>query len=124
VADVSAYSNTSYTISTAQTGDGSSTDTLDRRRVPKSQPAAVEITTTVGAAPTVTIALQGSQDNTTWYNIPYSLVATPETVAVANIVITTAVTTIYLLRPNHAWRYIKAVRSSNNNVTVTVKVHF
>lgn len=124
MATVSAYARTSYTISTAQTGNGDSTDTLDRNRVPKDQPAAVEVTTAIGATPTVTLALQGSQDGTTWYNVAYSLVATPETVAVANLVITTAVTTIYLLRPNHAWRFLKAVRSANTNVTVTVKVHF
>lgn len=109
-------------LSTAQTGNGDSTNTADRG-TNVGQPAAIVITSTVGATPTVTVNIQGSVDGTNFYNVAYSLVATPETVAVAAITITTAVTTTYLLRPNHAWRFVKLVYSANTNVTLTATAY-
>ena len=117
------YSETdSVVLSTAQTGNGDSTNTAFRAGS-TGQPGAVVITTTVGATPTVTVNIQGSADGTAFYNIPYALVATPETLTVAAITITTAVTTTYLLRPNHAWRYLKLVYSANTNVTLTAAAY-
>lgn len=114
--------NASVTLSTAQTGNADSTNTADRG-ANVGQPAAVVVTSTIGATPTVTVNIVGSVDGTNFYNVAYSLVATPETVAVAAITITTAVTTTYLLRPNHAWRYLKLVYSANTNVTLTATAY-
>lgn len=112
----------SVTLGTAQTGNADTTNTADRGGL--SGPAAVVVTSTIGATPTVAVNIQGSADGTNFYNVAYSLVATPETVAVAAITITTAVTTTYLLRPSHAWRYLKLAYSSNTNVTLTATAYF
>lgn len=112
-------SGRSATLSTAQTGNADSTNTHLRNYARRGDPAAVVITSTVGSTPTVTVNIQGSVDGTNWYNIPYALNATPETLSVAAITITTATTTVYQLRPNHAWLYLKLVYSSNTNVTLT-----
>ena len=109
----------SYALSVAQTGNADSTNTANRGAIRIGQPAAVVVTTTVGATPTVTVQILGSVDGTNFYKVAYALVATPETVAVADITITTAVTTTYLLRPNHSWQYLKLNYSANTNVTLT-----
>jgi hypothetical protein len=109
------------TLSTAQTGNADSTNTADRGHSQRA--GAVVITSTVGATPTVTVNIVGSVDGTNFFNVPYALVATPETIAVAAITITTAVTTTYLLRPNHAWRFLKLVYSANTNVTLTATAY-
>lgn len=105
------------TLSSAQTGNADSTNTMDRGAL--TGPGAVVITSTVGATPTVTVQILGSVDGTNFDQIPYALQATPETVAVANITITSAVTTIYRLRSGHAWRFLKLNYSANTNVTLT-----
>lgn len=107
-------------LSTAQTGNGDSTNTLYRRGV---GPGAIVITSTVGATPTVTVNIQGSADGTNFYNVPYALVATPSTFAVTAITITTAVTTTYLLQRDQAWDYLKLVYSANTNVTLTATAY-
>ena len=109
------------TLSSAQTGNADSTNTVDRGS--RRGPGAVVITTTVGSTPTVTVNIQGSVDGTNWFNVGYALVATPETVAVAALTITTAVTTTYLLRPDHPWQFLKLVYSSNTNVTLTATAY-
>ena len=116
MATLQAHPGSATVLGTAQTGNGDSTNTAQRTH---SGPGAVVITTTVGATPTVTVNIQGSVDGTNFYNIPYALVATPETLTVAAITITTAVTTTYLLRPTHAWRFLKLAFSANTNVTTT-----
>jgi hypothetical protein len=82
-------------------------------------PAALVVTTTVGATPTETLDIQGSVDNVNFYNIAYALVATPNTVAVAQITITSAVSTTYLLLTDQAWRYLRLVTATITNVTTT-----
>ena len=104
-------------LQSAQTGNADSTNTADRGRL--TGPAAIVVTSTIGATPTVTVNIQGSVDGVSFYNIPYALAATPETLSVAAITITTAVTVTYLLRPSHAWRFVKLVMSANTNVTLT-----
>lgn len=116
-AGASGATDAGVALSTSQTGTGDSTNTLDRGRY--TGPGAVVITNVAGATPTVTVNILGSVDGTNFYNIAYSLVATPETVAVAAITITTAATTTYLLRPNHAWRFLKLNYSANTNETLT-----
>jgi len=82
----------------------------------------LRLTTTVGVTPTVTIAFEGSADGTNFFNVAYAVAATPETVAVANVVIITATTNYYILRPNHPWRFFRLTYSANTNVTTTADV--
>jgi hypothetical protein len=104
-------------LGTAQTGNADTTNTLDRGD--HHGPAAVVLTSAIGATPTVTVQILGSVDGVNFFKIAYALVATPETVAVADITVTTAVTTTYLLRPDHAWRFLKLNYAANTNVTLT-----
>lgn len=108
-------------LSAAQTGNGVSTNILDRLGG-TGEPSLLEITTTIGATPTVTINVEGSVDGTTWWNVPYSEVATPQTYAVAAIVITTATTRRLILPRDIPWRFLRLSLSANTNVTVTADV--
>lgn len=112
-------STTGVNLSTAQTGNGDSTNTMDRGYTLGGS-CLLKITTTVGATPTVTINVQGSMDGTNFFNVAYAVSGTPETPAVAAIVITTATTNYYILRAAHPWRFLKLVYSANTNVTLTV----
>ena len=114
------YGEGPVNLSNAQTGNGDSTNTAERGN--RERGGALVVTSAIGATPTVTVNIQGSMDGTQFYNIPYALVATPETLSIAAITITTAVTTTYLLRPS-PWRYLKLVYSANTNVTLTVDAY-
>ena len=109
------------TLSDAQTGNGQSTNVADRGTPypPGLGPALLTIVTTVGATPTVTVAIEGSADGSDWFSVAYSTTAAPETVAVATFAITSATTTRMILRPNHPWRYLRLTYSANTNVTST-----
>ena len=110
----------SVNLSTAQTGNGDSTNVVFRGRRWGSYPGAIVITTTVGATPTVTVSIQVSVDGTNFYNAAYALVGAPETLVTANpAAITTATTITWLLRVDHAWQYLKLNYSANTNVTIT-----
>lgn len=81
---------------------------------------AVVITSLIGtAANTITANIQGSADGITWYNIPYSLVATPRTFVVTALTITTSTTVTYLLQELVFWRYMRVACSSNTNIALT-----
>lgn len=121
MATVSANPGDAVTLGTAQTGNVDTTNTA--HRLSRSGGGAVVITSTVGATPTVTANIQGSVDGTTWFNIPYSLVATPRTFVLTALTITTAVTTTYLLQELVFWRYLKVVYSANTNVTLTTTAY-
>lgn len=108
-------------LSSAQTGNGDSTNILDRRAL--TGPADLVITTTIGATPTVTVNIVGSAEGTNWWNVPYALIATPSTFVVSALTITTAVTTHYLLQGGQPWRYLKLVYTANTNVTSTANVY-
>lgn len=110
-----------YTLGTAQTGNVDSTNTIDRGG--NRGPAALAVTTTVGGTPTVKVDIQGSADGTNFFNVPYALVATPSTFVVAQITITSATTTTYLLQTAQPWRFLKLVYSSNTNVTLTATLY-
>lgn len=107
-------------LSSAQTGNGQSTNIADRGGA--RGPALLRITTTVGATPTCTYAIEGSADGTNWFNIAYADSATPTTVAVATFAITTATTVYKLLQVDQPWRYVRLTYSSNTNVTNTADV--
>ena len=106
-------------LSVDVTGNGDSTNTADRGIVAIGVPGGLVVTSAIGATPTVKLNIMGSVDGTNWYNLAYALVATPTTVTVAELTITTAVITTYLLLADQAWRYLKTVRSANTNVTLT-----
>lgn len=108
-------------LSSAQTGNGDSTNFASR---PLTAPGgAVVITSTIGATPTVTVNIQGSVDGTNWFNVPYSLVATPRTFVLTALTITTAVTTTYLLQELVFWTYLKLALTANTNVTLTATAY-
>lgn len=107
-------------LSTAQAGNGASSNVVDRGN--SGGPALLKIVTTVGATPTCTYAIEASADGTTWFAAAYSDLATPETLSVATFAITTATTTLKILRPNHPWRYLRVTYSANTNVTNTADV--
>lgn len=111
----------SAALSTAQTGNGSSTNIFDRGG--SVGPALVTIVTTVGATPTVTVAIEGSADGSDWWAIPYADYATPNTLAVTTFTITTASTNRKILLPDYPWRYGRLTYSSNTNVTLTANVY-
>lgn len=107
-------------LSAAQTGTGQSTNTADRGGT--SGATLLKITTTVGATPTVTVAIEGSPDGVNWFNVPYADSATPTVIAVANLVITTATTSYKTIQPNVPVRFLRLTYSANTNVTITADV--
>ena len=83
-------------------------------------PAALLVANVAGGTPAVSLDIQGSVDGVVWYNAGYALVATPNTVAVAQIAITSTATTTYLLPTDQAWRYLRVVTSAITNETTSV----
>lgn len=83
-------------------------------------PAALVIANVGTGSPTVNVDIQGSVDNINFYNAAYALVATPNTVAVAQIAITATATTTYLLPTDQAWRYLRVVTSTVVTETYSV----
>lgn len=110
----------SVNLSSAQTGNGASTNVLDRGRA--TGPALLKITTTVGATPTVTILIEGSADGTNFFPAAYADSATPATLVGTTFVITTATTVYKLLPDGQPWRYLRLTYSANTNVTSTADV--
>ena len=108
------------TLSSAQTGNGASTNVIDRGG--STGPALLTITTTVGATPTCTYLIEGSADGLDFFPVAYADAATPETVSVATFIVTSATTVRKILRPNHPWRFLRVTFSLNTNVTNTVTV--
>lgn len=108
-------------LSAAQAGNGTSTNAVDRGAATE-RPALLTITTTVGATPTCTYAIEGSADGADWWPVAYADAATPETVSVATFQITTATTARKILRTGHPWRYLRITYSANTNVTNTADI--
>ena len=105
-------------LSTAQTGDGASTNIADRGAAVE-RPALLTITTAVGADPACTYAIEGSADGTNWYPVLYAETATPGTGTVAAF-FAVAGTVHKILMSGQPWRYLRLTYSANNNVTNTV----
>ena len=116
----------SANLSAGQTGNGVSTNIVDRGSVadPRSTPASalLKLTTTVGATPTCTYALEGSPDGTNWLPLAYADSATPTAVSVATFVVTTATTVWKVLKADIPWRFVRITYSANTNVTSTADV--
>ena len=107
-------------LSTAQTGNAASTNVADRGAAQAA--CFLSIVSTVGATPTVTVAIQGSADLANWWSIPWADLATPNTLSVATFAITTATTTNKLLLGGYPWRYVRLNYTANTNVTLTADV--
>jgi hypothetical protein len=111
----------SASLSATQTGNGTSTNVVDRGAAVE-RSALLRITTTVGATPTCTYAIEGSADGTNWFAVSYADSATPDTGSVATFAITTATTVYKILRPGQPWRYLRITYSANTNVTNTADI--
>lgn len=107
-------------ISSAQTGNGVSTNIVDRGGT--LGPAQVAIVTTVGATPTCTYLIESSQDGTNWSAQEYAQSTTPTVKVTTTFAITTATTTTLLVSDNVPWRYLRITYSANTNVTSTATV--
>jgi hypothetical protein len=111
-------------LSSAQTGNGDSTNVAVRGVRDTTRQGSVVITSAIGATPTVTINIQGSVDGVNWVNVPYSAENTfSATWVVTALTITTAKTGFYVLQPGMGWRMLKLVYSANTNVTLTVDAY-
>lgn len=104
-------------LSTAQTGNGASTNIIDRGGA--TGPALLKIVTTIGATPTCTYLIEGSASGVDWYPVQYADSATPGTVVVTTFVITTATTALKIVQPTQPVRYLRVTYSANTNVTNT-----
>lgn len=114
------------TISTAQTGNGATTDVADlssANATPSLGYDVVQIVTTVGATPTCTYLVEGSLDGASWYPLSIADMATPTTVAQTTFAITTATTTRKVIQPITPCRFVRVTYSANTNVTNTVTVY-
>lgn len=106
-------------LSTAQTGNSNSTNIVDRG--PERGLAQLKIVSTIGATPTVTVAIEGSLDGSDWSPAAYT--DTPiSALSIATFTITTATTTRKFLPANQPWRFLRLVYSANTNVTLTADV--
>jgi hypothetical protein len=106
-------------LQTAQTGNADSTNTIQRYQETERQ-MILRIVSTIGATPTVTVNIVGSDDGTTFYNVPYvSLAAAGGAYTTAALTITTAVTSLYALMMGRSWKFLKLVMTANTNVTLT-----
>lgn len=85
-----------------------------------SRPGLLAIDSTAGT--TITASIQGSLDNTNWFQAPYSTAAAPQTTAVATFAITTtAITVVHLLE--FAYLFLRVVFTANTGMTInSVKV--
>lgn len=70
-------------------------------------PAAIVLENIGTGSPAMSVDIEVSCDNVNFYNGGYALVATPNTVAVAQIAVTATATTTYLLVTDQAWRFIR-----------------
>jgi hypothetical protein len=113
------YVSSALNLGTGLAGNVAS-DVLDRGS--RSGPIGVQITTVIGATPTVTFALEGSMDGTNWFPVPFTDPPAPDTSLLTTIVVTTAVLTRRYLRGGFPYRYFRVNATANTNVTFTVDV--
>ncbi len=107
---------TDQLILSGANGASFNSDVLDRG--PLAGPIGLLVDSTAGT--TITLNIQGSNDplGVTWFNVEYSLVATPSTKAVAAITITTTVISHYLISGGYGYRYLRCAFSANTGMTI------
>jgi hypothetical protein len=108
-------------VSNAATGNTAST-VFDTGKHQIANTIAVRITTTVGATPTATFDIQGSNDQSTWASLNFADSSTPGTVASATFTVTTATTLVKFVQQAQRFRYLRVNVTSNTNVTFTIDV--
>jgi hypothetical protein len=84
-------------------------------------PCGLVVDSTAGT--TVLMDIQGSVDRIHFYNLAYALVATPATLTVAQITITTTTVVTYQLLTDQAWRYLRLVFASINGMVITATLY-
>jgi hypothetical protein len=112
-------------LTTAQTGNGQTTNVVQRRVDRPLAAALVRITTTVGSTPTCTYQLEGSADGATWYPLISQDITTagpPGTLTSATFTIISATTKWLQIPVDTAWTFARITFSANTNVTNTVDV--
>lgn len=97
-----------------QNGASFNTDVIDRGAM--SGPCVVQIGSTAGT--TIKADIQGSEDGVNWFNVEYSLVATPSTKVVAQITITTTTIVPYLVSGGYGFRFLRVAFSTNTGMTI------
>lgn len=102
------------------TSTPSSVYTFDRDFIARAH--LVRVSTTVGATPTCTYALQGSTDQSTWTALQFADYLSPDTAVSTTFVITTATTAIKLIIPAQKYKYFRVNMTANTNVTNTIDV--
>jgi hypothetical protein len=115
---VTVPSAASANLSAAQTGNGPSTNVLDRGG--SVGPALLRLVTTIGATPTCTYAVEGSNDGAAYFPVQYADSATPQTLVITTFVVTTATTVRLLIPVNLPVRFLRVTYSANTNVTNTL----
>ncbi|HEY6019306.1 MAG TPA: hypothetical protein VIY48_05195 [Candidatus Paceibacterota bacterium] len=75
----------------------------------------------VGATPTVTFAINGSQDGVNWVTAAIVAAATPGTVATTSGALTTVGQFHFFLPDPTFYKYLRVVSSANTNVTYRVE---
>lgn len=118
---------TGWLISDAQTGNGNSevfdfgsdgpASADDRER------ALVRIVTAVGSTPTCTYAVQGSLNQSSWFNLVYGDISTPDTYTSSTFTVTSATTVVKVIKAGQKYRYVRVVYSANTNVTNTTDIY-
>lgn len=105
-------------LSTAQAGNGPSTNVLDRGG--SVGPVLLRVTTAAGATPTCTYAVEGSPDNVNFFPVQYADSASPQTLVITTFVISSATTALKLIPANIPVRFLRVTYSANTNVTNTL----
>src|SRR5829696_10572116 len=97
-------------LSTAQAGNGASTNVVDRGG--SVGPVALRLTTAIGATPTCTYLVEGSADGTNFFAVQNADSTTPQTLVITTFVITTAATFHRLIPSGIPVRYIRVTYSA------------
>lgn len=110
-------------LANAQTGNGQTTNVLQRRAdLSPNRPALMRVTATVGATPTCTYQVEGSPDGTAWFPMATYDATGAASPTGATFVITSASTVWRVVPPDIPWTFLRVTYSANTNVTNTVDV--
>jgi hypothetical protein len=87
------------------------------------------LTSVISTAPVTTkVDIEGSFDGANWFNTSYATMAAPQTLAVAQLTVTTAVSTNYKIPASYevngiAWRFLRLKFSSSTNIIMSGRIH-
>lgn len=109
------------TVANAATGNAA-TSVFDLGKHHVANVVAVRVVTTIGATPTASFDIQGSNDQATWSSLNFEDSGSPGTFAPTPFVITTATTVVKYVALAQKVRYIRVNVTSNTNVTYTIDI--